>query len=116
MTDARWVAKASALWLAWERRTGGPPPSMNALELGLAQAEFETSCGDAWPSSHNWGACDLRSLNATELAAFKAGGLKDGMWLLPGDTWSATWDASATGQTLPSPPRGHPRGQNQGVR
>jgi hypothetical protein len=94
---SRWVTKATALFDAWVKETGSPPPSQNALCLALAQAQFETACGDAWPNAHNWGACDLRSPNAAEIASFKAGTLKDGDWLFPDGHTSSTWDASAIG-------------------
>ena len=81
MSVARWQSKATSLAQAWVRVTGAQVPNMNALHLGLAQAEFETNCGEAWGSAHNWGATDLRSPNAAERAAYAAGTLKPGYWL-----------------------------------
>jgi hypothetical protein len=93
----RWQQKAGALWAAWVRLTGKTPPNPTALKLVLAQAEHETNCGDAWDFSHNWGACNLRALNAAEREAFKAGALTPGMWLYPDGTYGLAHRADSVG-------------------
>jgi hypothetical protein len=93
----RWEQKATALWAAWVRVTGQPPPNMNALKLVLAQAQHESFAGDCWDFSHNWGCCDLRALNAAEVAAFKAGTLQVGMWLYPDGSYGATHRPDSVG-------------------
>jgi hypothetical protein len=78
------LAKAAALSAAWVRVTGKDPPTRVAVLWPLAQADLETSDGDAWGGAlgpHNWGAVDLRAPNAVELMAIKAGTLKTGYWL-----------------------------------
>lgn len=90
----RWESKAASAWDAWVSVTGGPPPNKNGFFLFLAQAQFETSCGDAWRDVNGvpsccWGACDLRGMNAAEKAAFAAGTLKIGDFLYPDGTWGS---------------------------
>ena len=81
MTPATAAAKATALHTAWLQVLGVDPPSFSTFLLPLAQADFETNDGDAWPFAHNWGACDLRALTPAELAAAEAGELTAGSWL-----------------------------------
>jgi hypothetical protein len=50
----------------------------DALVLAMSVAEHETNNGRAWPGSNNFGAVQLRGLNAAEFAAFQAGTLKAG--------------------------------------
>ena len=91
------LSKAQALYDAWVRVTGAPPPTKTCVVLGLAQATHETHCGDDWPGSHNWGACDLRATNPAEQAAILDGTLKSGMWLYPDGTWGAAPRPDARG-------------------
>lgn len=65
MSTARWYTKANAYALAWREVFGLEAPK-SAVVLGLAVAEHETHCGDSWPGENNWGACQLRALNAAE--------------------------------------------------
>jgi len=81
-----WPDRARALWDAWVAVTGKSPPNYNAIALVLAQANHETNCGDAWNGSRNWGACNLRSMNDAELAAFKSGSLSVGDYLYSDQT------------------------------
>lgn len=97
MTSARWISKANSLWEAWISATNSAPPNYNAVRMVLAQAQHETSCGDDWDSSHNWGACDLRALNLSEKAAFKNGDLKVGQWLYPDGSWGPEHRQDSTG-------------------
>lgn len=97
MADARWVQKANALYTAWKRISGKAPPSNTALFIALCQAQFETTCGDAWPLAHNWGAVDHRPCNPEELAAIAAGTLKDGYWLYADGTFGAEHQATVVG-------------------
>ncbi len=87
------VAKANALAAAWPH--GGPPITKNAVRLGLAQATFETHCGDDWPGSCNWGAAQYRACTAKEVQAIAAGTLRNGMWLYADGSWSAFHTAAA---------------------
>jgi hypothetical protein len=97
MADSRWVQKAQALYTAWKQVSGKAPPSKTVLLIALCQAQLETSAGDAWPLAHNWGAVDFRAANAKELADIAAGTLKDGYWLFPDGTYSATHQPNAVG-------------------
>lgn len=97
MADSRWVAKANACFQAWKNVSGNAPPGRNVFIFALAQAQLETSAGDAWPLAHNWGAVNYRSCNAKELAAIEAGTLKDGNWLYPDGTTSAEHNQNAVG-------------------
>lgn len=87
MTPDLMQKKLTALWNGWIAATGTSPPNPNAIKLVLAQALYETAAGEAWDISHNWGACDLRALNAQERAAFASGSLEIGMWLYPDSTY-----------------------------
>lgn len=76
MANTEWYrAKAGALHTAWVQRYIQNPP-LNAVVLALGVAVHETRAGDAWPGEHNWGATTLRGLNAGELAAVAAAGIK----------------------------------------
>jgi hypothetical protein len=78
------LAKAAALSVAWHNATGSDPPSRTAVLWPLAQADLETSDGDAWggmAGPHNWGAVDLRAPNAAEMSAIKDGRIHTGYWL-----------------------------------
>lgn len=97
MADTRWVEKANALSQAWKNVGGSFPPNKSIVLIALAQAQLETSAGDAWPLAHNWGAVDYRAVNAKELAAIDAGTLKDGSWLFPDGSWSADHRPEAVG-------------------
>ena len=59
-------------------QTFGRPVSRDALNLAMSVAQHETCNGAAWPGSNNFGAVQLRGLNATEAAEFAAGTLKAG--------------------------------------
>lgn len=90
---ARWQAKALSAWQAWQSVTGAAPPNVNALMLFLAQAQFETDCGDVWADplhipSRCWGACDLEALTAAQKEAFAAGTLRIGDFLNRDGSWS----------------------------
>ena len=74
MTTARWYQKADSLAKAWRAKIG-LPASKQAIEYTLCVAQHETLCGDAWAGEHNWGACTLRPLNASELAVLSAKGI-----------------------------------------
>jgi hypothetical protein len=67
MTLARWYDKANAYAAGWHA-TFGVSPSLHNVALGLSVAQHETSCGDAWPGEHNWGAVQKRSLRTPERA------------------------------------------------
>src|SRR5579872_7055390 len=85
----RWYAKANAVWQAWVRATGAPPPQPTvSFQYAIAQAQFETRCSDSWPGSFNWGACDLRKPTQTESDAIAAGTLKTGYWLASDGSFS----------------------------
>ncbi len=88
------VLKANATCLAWKQLTGALPPSALALVIPMAQAQFETREGDAWPYSHNWGAMDYRACTASELAEIEAGTLCEGNWLFSDGTHDAAHDGS----------------------
>lgn len=68
MSIERWYRKANAYAEAW-LKVFNSAPNLHAVVLGLAVAEHETRCGDAWPGENNWGAVQLRSLNAAERQA-----------------------------------------------
>lgn len=84
MQQAWAITKATAASQAWHLQFGAWP-SLHAVILQLAQATAETRCGDAWPGpdgqlgtaddENNWGACNLRALNAAERAVLKAAGI-----------------------------------------
>jgi len=63
----RWWEKADAFAAGWLKDVGHAA-SLPAVALGLAQAQHETLCGDAWPGEHNWGAVQHRRPTAAELA------------------------------------------------
>ncbi len=65
---ARWVTKATAFANGWVDTFTGDHPSVWAVSLGLAVAQHETLCGDAWTGEHNWGGVQLGGLNAEEAA------------------------------------------------
>jgi hypothetical protein len=86
------ISKAAALSAAWSRVTGQNPPTRLAVLYPLAQADLETSDGDAWGGDkgpHDWGATDYRAPNAAELMAIKVGTLLTGAWLHADGTSSA---------------------------
>jgi hypothetical protein len=74
MTAARWHDKADAFVYGWREREGDDP-TLHAVVLGLAVAQHETACGDAWPGEHNWGAVQKRVPNAQEKAALAKAGV-----------------------------------------
>lgn len=78
---SRWWQKANAYSAAWSKIFGTAPSKYN-VALGLGVAEHETWCGDAWAGEHNWGAVQLRGLNAEERATLSAAGIiptRDGL-------------------------------------
>ena len=87
MTSDWLIERATILRNAWIKVVGSPPPNKNAIVLCLAQAIHESQAGACWDNSGCWGCCDLRALNAAEVAAFKAGTLKVGWWLYPDNTF-----------------------------
>jgi hypothetical protein len=74
MTTVRWHDKADAFVHGWRERLGVDPP-LNAVVLGLAVAQHETACGDAWAGEHNWGAVQKRVLNAEEKTLLSSKGI-----------------------------------------
>jgi hypothetical protein len=62
----RWAAKATAFTAGWTDTFSGEFPSLWCVALGLAVAQHETYCGDAWAGEHNWGGVQLGGLNADE--------------------------------------------------
>lgn len=66
--------KAEAYRDGWIARFGAEPSDGN-VALGLAVAEHETRCGDAWPGECNWGAVQDRTLNPDEKEALAAAGV-----------------------------------------
>ena len=86
MTPAVAASKATALLAAWRTVLGCDPPALSTFLLPLAQADFETGMGAAWPPSRNWGACDLRGLTPAEQAA----NLPAGTWLHKDGTYDQT--------------------------
>lgn len=70
-----WYEKANAYAAGW-RGAFGADPSLANVCLGLSVAAHETDCGNAWPDEHNWGAVQLRAVNADELAVLAAAGLE----------------------------------------
>lgn len=75
MSFGRWWQKANAYSAAWSKVFSGEVPSHYNVALGLGVAEHETWCGDAWKGEHNWGAVQLRGLNAQERDTLKSAGL-----------------------------------------
>ncbi len=77
MTPDRIRAKADAYVEGW-RRTYGTTPSKHNVTLGLSVALHETIAGDApgWEGEHNWGATQLRILNADEKEVLAKAGVK----------------------------------------
>lgn len=73
-TPPRWYLKANAYAAAWSARIKGTPSTSN-VTLGLAIAQHETWCGDAWTNEHNWGAVQKRGLNEAERAALQSAGI-----------------------------------------
>lgn len=71
----RWWQKANAYSAAWSKLFNGQVPSHYNVALGLGVAEHETWCGDAWKGTHNWGAVQLRGLNADERETLKSAGV-----------------------------------------
>lgn len=65
----RYHDKANALVNAWKRRYPGTLPSKNAVVMCCAVAEHETTCGDSWSHSGNWGAIQRRVMTAAERAS-----------------------------------------------
>lgn len=61
----RWIDKANAFAIAWLQKFG---ELLNTSGIcgGLAVAQHETLCGDAWPGEFNWGAVQLRGLHSDE--------------------------------------------------
>lgn len=88
MTDTAYWPSLAADYLTAYGQTfpsaGGiasEPSHRNALVLAMSVAQHETQNSLAWPGSWNFGAVQLRSLTAAELAAFHAGALKQGDFL-----------------------------------
>ena len=75
MSFGRWWQKANAYAAAWSKIFAGEIPSKYNVALGLGVAEHETWCGDAWKGEHNWGAVQLRGLNAVERGILSQAGL-----------------------------------------
>jgi hypothetical protein len=64
----RYRSKAAIVAMAWQQ-TLAESPTVHALILAMAVADFETRLGDAggtWKGEHNWGAIHKRSLTAEE--------------------------------------------------
>ncbi len=74
MSLARWNEKANAYAAGWMTLFHVSPTRENAA-LGLSVAEHETSCGDAWPGSHDWGATQKRVTSAAERTVLAAAGV-----------------------------------------
>ncbi len=76
MTRSRadWYDKANSYSQAWAERFG-VPPSVHNVALGLAVAEHETRCGDAWPGDHNWGACTKGGLSQAQRRLLQVAGV-----------------------------------------
>jgi peptidoglycan hydrolase-like protein with peptidoglycan-binding domain len=74
-TEDRWVAKANAFVAGWQDVFPGDHPSAWCVSLGLAVAQHETYCGDAWPGEHNWGGVQLGGLNAAETECLTTAGI-----------------------------------------
>lgn len=84
MSVAQIQSDADAMAEAWREQLHSEP-TLHALVLCVAQGTWETQMGRAWPGpdglvgtaddENNVGACNLRSLNAAELAAVAAAGL-----------------------------------------
>ncbi len=72
----RWWAKANAYANGWTKTFPGlGPAGFGNVVLGLAVAQGETNCGDAWPGEHNWGAVQRRAMNAQEVAVLQQAGI-----------------------------------------
>lgn len=101
------VSKANALCAAWSGIESAPPITKAAVRLCLAQATFETHCGDDWPLSCNWGAAQYRACTVQELQQVSTGALKNGDWLFADGSHSSTHAPSAVAQlhtdTHPTP-------------
>jgi peptidoglycan hydrolase-like protein with peptidoglycan-binding domain len=74
-TPQRWVVKATAFAAGWADVFAGEVPSMWAVALGLAVAQHETSCGDAWVGEYNWGGVQLGGLNSEESEYLQSAGI-----------------------------------------
>lgn len=73
----RYRSKAAIVAMAWQQ-TLGENPTLHALILAMAVAEFETNLGDAggtWKGEHNWGAIHKRSLTSEESSILLAHGV-----------------------------------------
>jgi hypothetical protein len=70
----RWRDKAAAYDSGWVAEFKTDATLANII-IGLAIAQHETWCGDAWPNEHNWGAVQYRSPNKAELAVIADAGL-----------------------------------------
>jgi len=75
--DPQYWASLYADYVTAAARTG-KTWSKAALLVAMSCAEHETNNGRAWPHTSNFGAVQLRSCNADELARIKAGTLKAG--------------------------------------
>lgn len=64
--------KADACVAGYQHRIGATPVLHEVLLL-CSVAERETACGDAWNSSHNWGAIQRRGMSAGEKDLAKQG-------------------------------------------
>lgn len=63
----RFQAKAESAVRGW-RKVYGSNPSLHAIVMVCAVAEGETTCGDAWNHSGNWGAVQRRTMTPAEKA------------------------------------------------
>jgi peptidoglycan hydrolase-like protein with peptidoglycan-binding domain len=75
LTAQRWVEKATAFAAGWSDVFAGEVPSTWAVALGLAVAQHETFCGDAWAGEYNWGGVQLGGLHPDELACLTSAGI-----------------------------------------
>jgi peptidoglycan hydrolase-like protein with peptidoglycan-binding domain len=71
----RWLDKATAFTAGWADVFTGDVPSLWCVALGLAVAQHETYCGDAWAGEHNWGGVQLGTLDAEERACLSVAGI-----------------------------------------
>jgi hypothetical protein len=82
--------KANAAAEAWRARYGSDPAQhVHALTLVMSVALHETSMGEAWSNSGNWGAVQRRAMTVAEKAQAKAGIVPppaDAFELLMGDS------------------------------
>src|ERR1700722_12382724 len=74
-TEERWVTKANAFVAGWQDIFPGGHPSAWGVALGLAVAQHETYCGDAWAGEHNWGGVQLGGLNTSEATCLNNAGI-----------------------------------------